>query len=321
MNIDSIIEQDLAKQVLLALIKKPENIPNFIILAGPYGTGRKTLAKSFIKSLYCEYREKSGSNCGVCEICSNILDDSSIFREYDYSEIDQLEYTKHILITNFEKCPRDMQSRLFEWFNNQDIKPNIILITEHTDNLIDNINTISLILRTSLLTKDSIVNNLYIKSQRLNLDVPKDILETISRRSKGHYIEALKMLENYVTLNQETFNQSIMSAREYFILFLIACYKDNKDKVDSYISMLKNIPIPYLKIDYEALILEIMKAATKFEKPKDKFMELLILEIKTKALDLYYILNDKIIYNSFQNDDTFQAAMYVIYLKLNNRLR
>ena len=79
-----------------------------------------------------------------------------------------------------------MQSRLFEWFNNQDIKPNIILITEHTDNLIDNINTISLILRTSLLTKDSIVNNLYIKSQRLNLDVPKDILETISRRSKGH---------------------------------------------------------------------------------------------------------------------------------------
>ena len=49
-------------------------------------------------------------------------------------------------------------------------------------------------------------------------------------------------------------------------------------------------------------------------------MELLIQEIKTKALDLYYIMNDRIIYNSFQNDDTFQAAMYVIYLKLNNKI-
>lgn len=321
MNIDNVIEQDLAKQVLLALVKKPENIPNFIILAGPYGTGRKTLARNFIKSLYCEYREKSGSNCGVCEVCNNILNNKEVYREYDYSEIDSLENTRYIMIINFEKCPRDKQSKLFEWFNNQDIKPTIILILEDINNLIDNINTISLILRTSLLTKDSIVNNLYIEAQKLNQNVSKDTLETISRRSRGHYIEALKMLKNYSTLDEETFNQSIMSAREYYILFLIACYKDNQDKVDSYISMLKNIPMPYLKIDYEALILEIMKSATKFEKPRDKFMELLISEIKTKALDLYYILNDKIIYNSFQNDDTFQAAMYVIYLKLNNRIR
>ena len=59
----------------------------------------------------------------------------------------------------------------------------------------------------------------------------------------------------------------------------------------------------------------------KYMKPKDKYMEVLIDKIKTKALDLYYILNDKIIYNSFTCDDTFQAAMYVIYLKLNNRIR
>ena len=64
-----------------------------------------------------------------------------------------------------------------------------------------------------------------------------------------------------------------------------------------------------------------MKVATKFEEPKDKLMQLLIKEIKAKALDLYYVLNDKIIYNSFINDDTFQAATYVIYLKLNNRIR
>lgn len=321
MNIDSIIEQDLTKQVLYALVKEPSNIPNMIILAGPYGTGRKTLAKNFIRSLHCPNLEKTYSNCGVCETCRTILDDNSIYKEIDYSEIETLTYSKYILITNFERCPRELQSKLYSWFNDQDLKPTIILITENTDNIIDNINTLSLILRTSRLTFEAIVNNLYIKSQKLNLDISKDNLETIARRSRGHYSDAIKMLENYSTLDKETFNQSIMSAREWYICFLISCYRDDITCIDKYISKLKTIPLSYLKIDYEALIVEIMKTATKIMKPKDKLMELLIKEIKTKAIDLYYILNDKIIYNSFTNDDAFQSAMYVIYLKLNNRVR
>ena len=320
MNLSKVLEQDLAKQVLQALVKNPYNIPNFIVLAGPYGTGRKTLARNFIKSLYCENLEKY-SNCGTCKICRGILNEKPIYREYDCSQIDTLEFSQYIVITNFEKCPRNKQMELYNWFNTRDRVPTIILITETTDNIIDNINSLSLILRTSLLTKETIVNNLYIEAQSLNLDTPKDILDTIARRSQGHYSDALKMLQMYSTLDKETFNQSILSAREYFILFLIGCYQNKQDIVDRCITQLKNIPLAYLKIDYEALIVEIMKTATKYMKPTDKYMEGLIKEIKTKALDLYYILNDKIIYNSFTNDDAFQAAMYVIYLKLNKRIR
>lgn len=321
MNIDSVIEQDLTKQILLSLIKKPINIPNWIVLAGPYGTGRKTLAKNFIKSLKCPNLEASGSNCGTCDVCSNILDDKTIFRTYDYSEIENIEYANYIMITNFELCPRDIQSKLFNWWNSQTKLPTIILITEHTDNFIDSIKTISLILRTSGLTNRAIVNNLYIKSQKLNLDIPEDILDTIARRSKGHYSLALRLFDKYTMLDPSLFKEAIMSAREYYICFLISCYRDKTEDVDKFLSELLNIPLAYLKVDYEALIVEIMKTATKHAKPKDKLMELLMNEIKTKALDLFYILNDKIIYDSFDCDDKFQAAMYVIYQKLNNRLR
>lgn len=320
MNLSKVISQDLPKQVLQALVKNPYNIPNFIILSGPYGTGRKTLVRNFIKSLYCENLEKY-SNCGTCKICREILNNKQIYQEIDYSQIGTIEFSQYIVITNFERCPRNKQMELYNWFNTRDRIPTIILITETTDNIIDNINSLSLILRTSLLTNETIVNNLYIKAQSLNLDISKDILETIARRSQGHYSDALKMLQMYSTLDKETFNQSIMSAREYFILFLIGCYQNKQDIVDRCITQLKNIPLAYLKIDYEALIVEIMKTATKYMKPADKYMEGLIKEIKTKALDLYYILNDKIIYNSFTNDDAFQAAMYVIYLKLNKRIR
>jgi len=318
MNLDSIIGHELPKQCLYAMLKKPSEAPRVVVVSGPYGTGRRSLVKNYIKSMYCPNIEKTGSNCGTCETCRDILNDIRVYREYDYSMIPNIEYSNYIVITNFEKCPRELQVELYNKFEELNV---VFIITENTDNIIDNIMTLSLILRTSLIKEDDIVNYLLDKSQRLNLDISGDSIRTIARRSRGHLSDAIKMLSKYSMLDEETFSKMILSAREMYILFLIASYANKRDKVDLYINELKKIPLAYLKIDYEALILEIIKTATKFEKPKDKYMEILIEKIKTKVLDLYYILNDKIIYNSFTNDDAFQSAMYVIYLKLNNRIR
>lgn len=320
-SIKDIIGQDLVKTCLISMVKRPSEAPKMIVVSGPYGTGRKTLIKNYIRSLYCENKEEGYSNCGTCEVCRNILNNSDVYREYDCSQIKSIEYSNYIMITNFERVLREDQAYLYNWFNAQDKVPTVFIVTETTDNLIDNIYNLSLILRTSELTKEEIVNDIKEKSERLNLDISDDVIETISRRSRGHLSEAHRMLEIYSKLDKETFSQMIKSARDLYIAFLISSYRDNRDDVDKYITQLKAIPLAYLKVDYEALIVEIMKVATKFEEPKDKLMQLLIKEIKAKALDLYYVLNDKIIYNSFINDDTFQAAMYVIYLKLNNRIR
>lgn len=320
-NIDKVIGQELPKTGLLAMLKTPYTAPKIVILSGPYGTGRKTLARNYVKSRYCTELEKSGSNCGTCEICRNILTNKEVYKEIDYSQIDTLTFAKNIVITNFELCPRDKQVKLLEWFDSQDIKPTILLIAENTDNIIDNLYMLSFILRTSLLSIEEIKLSLQDYNERSGKSIPDDSIEIIARRARGHILDAHKMFENYKTLDDETFKESVKSARELLIAFLVSCYKNSREDVDKYLSRLKNIPLNYIKNDYEALIVEIMKVCTKFEKPKDKLMEILISEIKTKVLDLYYILNDKIIYNSFQNDDTFQAAMYVIYLKLNTRIR
>ena len=320
-TIDDIRGQDLVKQCLLAIVKNPLECPKMIILSGLPGTGRKTLAKNFVKSIYCQTKEKSYSNCGVCEICKNILDNKAIYKEIDYSQIDQLEYAEFIIVKSFERCPRQTQAKLYDWFNSLDKKPVIILITENTDNIINDITSLSFILRTSWLTESELKDEILSKKEKLNLDISNETIDIITRRSKGSLETAYKILEKYFILDKETFSKSLYSAREYYICFLISCYRDRREDIDKYITSLKQIPLAYLKIDYEALIVEIMKTATKYQKPKDKLIELLIKEIKTKALDLYYILNDKIIYNSFDTEDKFQAAMYVIYLKLTSRIR
>ena len=318
-NFDDIVSQDLPKQCIYSMIKNQKNAPKFIILSGPSGTGRKSLATTYIKSIYCSMKENL-HNCGLCEECNSILDNKLVYREYDYSQIDNIEPAKFILIKNMEQCPRKDQIYLFNWWDSLEDKPTIILITETTNNIVDTIETMSLILRTNLLSDEDINKRLLKYKKEFNLSINNNYIDLITRRSRGSLQRAYKMLLNYSILDEQALRESIMSAREYFIAFLISCYKDNIDNVNKFINKLSTIPLAYLKIDYESLIVEILKVFTKTIPPKDDLITGLINESKLKVIDLYYILNDKIIYNSFQNNDTFQSAMYIIYLKLNNRL-
>ena len=322
-RMNEIVGQSLAKLGLLSIVKYKEvsSIPKWIVIAGPKGTGRRSLVKNYIRSLYCENRLSDNSNCGECEACKTILNDSTIYREYDYSEIENIEFAKYNIITNFELCDRETQVKLFDIWNKKGNNSSIIIVTEDTDKLIDSINMISFILRTSLLSIEEIEERLLLLKERDNSNITKDNIEIISRRCRGQLFYAYKMYNNYRYLDQEAFKESIMSAREYYIAFLISCYRNNRSDIEKYLYKLKTIPLTYLKIDYESLIVEILKVYTKFEKPRDQLIDILVRESKNKILDLYYILNDRIIYDSFQNEDTFQSAMYVIYLKLIEKLR
>ena len=318
-NLESIISQELPKQVLKAILKRPSEAPRMIIMSGPKGTGRKSLIKNYIKSMYCS--NDSLVNCGTCEVCNTILANRAIYREIDYSEIEDIEYSKYIVIKDFEKCSRELQVKLFNWWDSNEERPTIIMITENTDNIIENINITSLILRTNSISYNEIVKSLEEYNKLYNFNIEEETINTIARRARGSLLIAYKMIDNYSILENDLLKESIKSAREYYIAFLISCYDNNIENVEKFISRLKSIPLAYLKVDYESLILEILKVYTKRMKPEDKLIECLIQKCKTKVLDLYYIMNDKIIYNSFNNDDTFQSAMYVIYLKLINKLR
>lgn len=321
MSLNDIIGQDMCKFCLRALIKKPTEAPKIVIIAGPEGTGRKTLAYNYIEGLVCSNVDKEGNNCGTCLNCRGILNNSTEFKEYESIMINSIEYTPYIVVNNFDSCPVNIQVDFYNWFNNQEVKPKIVLIVKDTDKVIDSLISLSLILRTHLLTEEEIKVGLTRKIRERYAKVEEESINLIAKRSRGNLSLAYKMLDKYFILDKDLFKQQLFSARELYICFLISCYRNKKEDVEKYLTQLKEIPLVYLKMDYESLIVEILKVATKIEEPKDQFIKLLMSEIKAKTLDLYYIMNDKVIYNSFQNDDTFQSAMYIIYLKLTNKIR
>ena len=336
-TIKEVAGQELAKAQLLAITKKPENAPRVIVLSGSYGLGKSSLARAFVRALNCPNKDTlEGDACGCCETCSRELDSVPWYEEYDSSlvgtkdsinEIKQyFDYNsdngyKVITIDEAHLLSKQAQSALLKVFEEISSNVFVILCTTDKEKLLDTIISRSYEVTLNLLSHDEMRDNLLYIAESENIEIPTDDLELIINRARGHVRDAHMLLDKYILLNKEDFKEVIKSARELFILFLLACYENKIESVRTAIIRLLQFPLVDLKIDYESLILEIMRVYTKFEEPRDKLIGALNNKLKSEALNLYYILNDPIIYNSFDSDNKFQSACYVIYLKINNRVR
>ena len=86
-----VLFQDLPKKVMKSIAKSPEGKPRVILLSGPFGTGKTTIAKIFAKALNC--REGTGEACNKCEYCVSNLESSGIYTEYDSSIIGNVVFS------------------------------------------------------------------------------------------------------------------------------------------------------------------------------------------------------------------------------------
>lgn len=308
---DDIINQDLPKTCLKAIINKPYDSPKHIVLSGPYGIGRNSLARLFAENIN---RERHVPNNYIKLDYSMVESNMETIRNI----VSNKEEYYVIVIEEADKLSRQTQIDLLEL--HIECAFIIYIVNEATD-LIEQLYSRSFVLRCSPLSIEEITDKLLEIKQINNLDVDDKEINVIARRAEGHLTNAINCLNKYTIVSKEAFNITNTSARELYIALLISCYSNKVEDVKKYIGKLKAIPLSYLKKDYESLILEIMKTYTKVQEPKDEMIKILIRSINNKALDLYYILNEKVIYDSFVNDDRFQAAMYVIYLKITNQLR
>ena len=78
-----VLGHDLIKKVLLNSLKA-ESLSHAILLAGPRGTGKTSMARLLAKALNCKDPGEDGDCCGVCSVCTQVEKGSYI----DLIEID-----------------------------------------------------------------------------------------------------------------------------------------------------------------------------------------------------------------------------------------
>ena len=321
--------QDLVKKTLLSIVKKPEDAPKVLILQGEYGTGKTSLARIFAKALNCP-NVVNGEPCGECEVCRDI-ENTIYYDEYDSALVGNVEtvkslrdyfvnntddYWKVITIDEFHLVSIQAQSALLKIFEESFSKVFFILCTTNVENILKPLRSRSLELNLTLIPSELIRDNLKEIIKQKNLVVEDNILDLIVVRSRGHLRDAHMLLDRYCLLDKEDFITSIYSARDYFIKFLICCLLHNKEKASRYIYLLQGFTLSDLKQDYEGVILEILKVSLQIEEPKDENIKNLCSMIGYKTLELYYILVQDIIFNSFTGDKKFQSACWYIYMQM-----
>ena len=82
--------QELNKRILKAIVKRPQDSPRSILMAGEYGTGKTTCARIFARALNCE-NPHDGEPCGKCNSCKEDIGYSSYYAEYDAAVIGNVE--------------------------------------------------------------------------------------------------------------------------------------------------------------------------------------------------------------------------------------
>lgn len=334
-TIREVAGQDLAKQALLAMAKRPYDSPRVLILHGTYGIGKTSLARAFARAVNCKH-QVDGDACGKCDLCQAKIEDTPYYEEYDSSIIGNIEEIKRlreffdynsedgyriITIDEAHLLSRQAQSALLKVFEEVSSKVFFVLCTTEKDKLLQTIQSRSMDLRLSPIPDKAMKENLLKVAEDNNIEIEDSIIDLIVTRCEGHLRDAHLLLQNYTLLDKEDFLELVGTARKAYLGYYLYCYQGNMDKAKVWLDKLLCFPLTELKRDYESLLLEIMECSTGVSKPRDDLMQNLMKFMQSKALNLYYIMVDPVIINSFESDYRFQAAQLNIYLKINNKIR
>lgn len=322
--------QVIVKKTLQAIVRKPEEAPKVIILAGSYGVGKTSIARAFARALICR-DNGSGDSCGICEVCKNSLDSSVLYEEYDSALIGNTDSIKVmrefftnetdlgykvIVLDEAQLISPVAQAALLKVFEETSSKIFFILCTTDVEKLIPTIRSRSLELSLELLSEKDIKNNLKRIIEDRQIEIDEATLNLIILRSSGHLRDAQMILDRYCLLEREDFLESTKSAREFYIKLLICCIKKDKEKVERYIYLLEQYNLNDLKRDYESFILEFLKVSLGTEKPRDENIGCLCNLVGYKTIDYYKILVQDMIFDSFESDKRFQASMWYVYTQI-----
>jgi len=327
-----VVGQDLAKELLKAIVKNPDNSPKSIILQGEYGTGKTTCARIFAKALNCKH-SSLGDNCGECDFCKSNIENSIYYEEYDsamignVSDIKEIKDTfyfdnslgyKVIVLDEAHLMTPQAQSALLKVLEEANSNMFFILCTTNVDKILPTIRSRSLKIDFSLVDDNDIRSNIINIANQKNVSIDDYSLDLIISRSKGHLRDANILLDEYILLGEDKFKELIKSSKELYYKLIICALKNDLDKVKSIIYALQCFPLYILKNDYEEMVMNIIECSLKLKNPDNKFLQVIINYFNNSSFILINILNNKRIYEMFVSDKQFQSAMYIIVSNLIN---
>ena len=288
--------------------------------------GKTTMSRIFAKAINCP-NSKNQEPClkEDCPICSQDLDNSNFYIEYDSSIVgnvskirelrDTFYYTtqniyKVIVLDECHLCSSSALSALLKVIEEAPKNVFFIFATTHVDKLLPTIRSRSLEIRVERVSIKDIVNNLKNICKIRNITIDDKTLELIASKSKGHMRNAHMLLDNYLLLGEEDFKTSLISSREALLQYLISIIKRDKELLFKSISLIETFPITNVYEDFQILLRDITR---RMVEPKDDIETKIYKSMSSKYLKFLKAFSSEYIKVSFQNEISATTALMALY--------
>lgn len=302
-NIEEIIGNELPKAIIKSIVNKSNEVSHIIIMHGNKGSGKTILSKLLAKELGIQYEEIYTYYSSPIERIKKYIEESLMDR-YVYA------------INEFDKLSLEQQYELIEPLSEYDANKYYILSIEDIDKINNQLLNRAIVIDMEPISDRQIEEKVREILQKENRQIIEEDIKIIVRRSENNIYKAYKLLDKYLILERNVFLEYTESIRLSLLKLLLTAILNDKDKAEGNIYKILTRPNSYVKMDYENLILEIMKVKTKVIEPKDEYISKLIELLQSKVYDLFDILNDKELYDMFDNEVKLQTALWYIFVRV-----
>ena len=341
------VGQEVVKKSLLRISKNPEHTPHIIMLSGAFGTGKSLATRIFARALNCPHKLPNGDACGEedCPICGVDIDDTPFYVEYDSAIVGNVDSIKElrntfyfgyergyriIVLDEFQLCSKASQGALLKVFEQPDPNVFFLICTTDQDKLLSTIVSRSLVLCYNKVDIKEITDyllRLCTKYRDRLYDLTDEeinkYIDLIAIKCDGHIRDALMLLDNLFLL-QKDFGVAVKDIQSQYrkLLMVGLNYSDyvkayTKEKVDDIVTTLIQelslTTVAELKREYEYFVLDVVKYIFNIKEGKeyDTF-----LSGYKNNFKIFNVLNDKVLYNLFEDDTEFKIAMFMLVKKL-----
>jgi DNA polymerase III gamma/tau subunit len=319
---DDIIGQPLIVKILKGIVNEPTLAPKGLILQGPYGTGKSTIARVFASALNklsspedlthqhisilnpYDYNHKYKDFISVIENTFSGLGDKSVIL---FEEIHTMRESYQNELLRILDEEQEFKHLRFFLFNTTEI-----------DKVIEPLRSRALELNFELASSEAIIQHLETIESKLALKkpIPENVKKYIAYSSRGHMRNVHMQLNRFLFLDENSYKEMQVSI-EILCDYFLAVRNSDRDQVLAIYNRLSSLTLINLKYTFEEFILLCHQYSCGYEITYDKVGDV----IKAYGDDihkLYKLYFSDMFSTYFRSERDFKSGMLSFYQLLGN---